>query len=101
MIGIEFDCGKGIGIFAVNTMLIYTFRNMNLRRIELGVLANNKRAINLYDKIGFKIEGVKRQAVFKNGEYIDLIDCAILRDEYSPPWSWCVLKCYFLFFCFD
>ena len=85
MIGNEDDCGKGIGTFAVNAMLNHAFNNMNLGRIELGVLYTNDRAIRLYEKAGFKREGLKRKAIFKNGEYVDLITCAILRDEYTPP----------------
>lgn len=84
MIGNEENCAKGIGAFATNAILMHAFYNMNLRRIELGVLANNARAIKLYEKVGFKREGLKRQAVFKNGKYIDIAQCAILKDEYTP-----------------
>lgn len=85
MIGNGANCAKGIGTFATNSILMHAFYNMNLRRIELGVLANNTRAINLYEKVGFKREGLKKQAVFKNGQYIDMVQYAILKDEYTLP----------------
>lgn len=81
MIGDSENQGKGIGTFAVQEMLHHAFFNMNLRRIELGVLAENSRAQRLYEKCGFKKEGVKRQAVYKNGKHMDLWMYAILKDD--------------------
>lgn len=83
MIGEEKSCGKGMGTFAVKAMIEHAFYNMNLRRIELGVLADNYRALHVYEKVGFKKEDIKRQAIYKKGKYVDLISCAILRDEYA------------------
>lgn len=45
------DCG--IGSFAVRGMLHHAFYNMNLRRVEVEVLADNIRAQKLYEKCGF------------------------------------------------
>lgn len=75
--------GKGMGSFAVAEMLNHAFYNMNLHRVELGVLADNSRAIHLYEKCGFVKEGCKRSAIFKNGGYTDLLLYAILREEKS------------------
>ncbi len=83
MIGSEANRGKGIGTFAVRAMLEHAFQNMNLRRIELGVLENNIPAIRLYEKTGFVKEGMKRQSNYKNGEYISLIIMGILKEEFQ------------------
>ena len=83
MIGDERSCDKGIGTFAVKMMIEHAFYNMNLRRIELRVLIDNYIALHVYEKIGFKKEGIKRKAIYKKGKYVDLINCAILRDEYE------------------
>lgn len=40
-------------------------------RLELTVMANNERAIALYEKVGFRVEGIKEQSIKKNNEYID------------------------------
>lgn len=82
MIGEESSRGKGIGTFAVHAMVEYAFYNLNLRRIQLDVLETNEAARSLYRKIGFKDEGMKRKAVYKNGEYINVIIMALLREEY-------------------
>ena len=83
MIGDSENRGKGIGAFAVNTMVNHAFYNLNLRRIQLEVLEYNLAAQNLYKKIGFVVEGRKRQSVFKNGQYVDEIIMGLLRDEYA------------------
>jgi RimJ/RimL family protein N-acetyltransferase len=74
--------GKGAGEFATAAMLDHAFTDMNLHRVALSVLADNERAIRLYRKIGFVEEGRSREAVFKHGKYMDLIDMALLRHEY-------------------
>lgn len=82
MIGGLNNRGKGIGTFAVKGVLNHAFFNLNLNRIELTVLSNNERAIALYEKIGFKREGIKRKARYKNGKFVDMILYSLLKDEY-------------------
>lgn len=38
-------------------MLEHAFSNMNLHRVELAVLEDNRRARALYEKVGFVEEG--------------------------------------------
>ncbi len=83
MIGGAQNRGRGIGTFAVESMVEHAFNNLNLRRIELGVLENNIPAIKLYEKTGFIKEGVKRKSNYKNGEYISLIMMALLKEEWT------------------
>lgn len=82
LIGKGKDQGKGAGSFATKEMLKHAFLNLNLHRVELTVLASNKIAIRLYEKIGFKCEGTKRKAKFKNGAFVDMHLYAVLREEY-------------------
>ena len=83
MIGDENTQNKGAGSFATIKMLEHAFNNLNLRRIELSVLDSNKRAIHMYEKIGFVHEGVKRQAKYKNGHFVDLHLYSILKNEFN------------------
>lgn len=82
MIGESDNRGKGIGTFAVTAMVDHAFNNLNLRRIELGVLENNSAAIGLYEKVGFIREGVKRKANYKEGEYISMVMMGLLKEEW-------------------
>ncbi|PWF48906.1 GNAT family N-acetyltransferase [Massilia glaciei] len=74
--------GKGVGEFAIQHVLRHAFEDLNLRRVALNVLENNARALHLYRKNGFVDEGRLRQAVAKRGAYFDLIQMAILSDEF-------------------
>ena len=83
MIGCADDRGQGAGSFAVSKMLEHAFLNMNLNRVELSVLESNTEAQSLYEKYGFRYEGTKRAAAFKNGCYVDEYTYSILREEYA------------------
>lgn len=74
--------GKGIGKFASEKLLAHAFLDLGLNRVYLTVRTNNVRAIRLYTTIGFKEEGVHRQAVFKNGKFDDLLQMGILASEF-------------------
>lgn len=62
------------------------FEKLNMNRLWLLVLADNKRAKHIYEKMGFIEEGRQRQAIFKNGEYRDYIMMSILKDEYNKKY---------------
>ena len=83
MIGDEEHRGKGLGTFAVSEIIEHAFYNMNLRRIELSVLKDNIRAQALYKKVGFRTEGEKQEAIFKNGKFVNLYSMALLKSEYN------------------
>ena len=40
-------------------------------RLELTVMKHNERAINLYKKIGYKVEGVREKSVVVDGDHVD------------------------------
>lgn len=83
MIGDSLNRGKGCGTIATKQMLKHAFYNLNLNKVELTVLESNKVAQHLYEKVGFKLEGTKRQAIYKNGEYQNIIMMSILKEEFS------------------
>lgn len=82
-IGDETYQGKGVGKFAIQEVLKHAFLDLNFNRVYLTALIHNCRAINLYEKIGFKKEGVIRQGTFKEGRFIDLVMMSILREDYG------------------
>lgn len=83
LIGSPQDRGKGIGREATHYMLRHAFEDRGLHRIYLSVLQENTAALKLYEKIGFKKEGVKRQDIFKNGQFHDVVIMAMLQSEFS------------------
>jgi putative acetyltransferase len=61
----------GLGT-AMLTKLIELANEEGLHRVGLDVIADNKPAIRLYQKFGFKVEGVKKEAYFgEDGKYHD------------------------------
>jgi ribosomal-protein-alanine N-acetyltransferase len=73
--------GRGRGKEAIALICQHGFRQLNLQRIELGVLTTHRSAIKTYETIGFKHEGVKRKKVYKHGEFIDVVIMGMLKDE--------------------
>jgi RimJ/RimL family protein N-acetyltransferase len=74
---------RGHGTEAVRLIVRYGFMELNLNRIQLDVLAINERAMHVYRKAGFVVEGRMRQAVFHNGIYVDVLRMGILREEWN------------------
>ncbi|MEA2757480.1 MAG: hypothetical protein QOH65_93 [Methylobacteriaceae bacterium] len=64
--------GRGLGVALMQDALRQA-SGRGFVRVELTVRAKNARAIALYEKFGFKREGVCRDAVFVDGHYEDLI----------------------------
>lgn len=74
---------KGYGTEAMRLMVKYGFDSLNLNRIYLNVYETNDRGIRCYEKAGFVHEGRLRQAIFREGRYIDLLVMSVLRSEWS------------------
>ena len=71
VIGIHSDSrGKGIGKALFLHMLEWA-KNVNLHRLDLTVIAENEAAVALYKKVGFEIEGVKRDSLLIDDQYVD------------------------------
>ena len=68
---------------ATRLTLQHGFDDLNLHRIFLRVYDNNPRAIACYKAVGFAQEGVLREAIYKNGSYIDEIEMGILQSEWE------------------
>jgi RimJ/RimL family protein N-acetyltransferase len=82
MIG-ETDCwGQGYGTAAVLEVLRIAFEKMNLNRVWLRVYENNTRAIRVYEKCGFRQEGVLREDHCSGGAYYNTLIMGILKREY-------------------
>lgn len=71
----------GYGTDTMRTICRFGFEMMNLHRIELSVHADNARAIHVYEKVGFRHEGRRRDAVYKFGGYIDALVLGLLEGE--------------------
>ncbi len=75
--------GKGYGTEAMKFILQYGFQVLNLETIHLGVCEFNKPARHVYEKVGFKKQGRKRNFVFREGKSYDLLLYDITKKEWS------------------
>jgi len=82
-IGEEENRGKGYGAEAIRLLLAYGFKTMNLNNIMLSVHADNFAGISCYKKVGFREAGRRREWVFKDGEYVDVIYMDMLAREFE------------------
>ncbi|HOQ99435.1 MAG TPA: GNAT family protein [Anaerolineae bacterium] len=73
---------RGYGSDATRTVLAFAFGELNLHRVELGVLAGNARARRCCEKAGFRLEAVRRAVLFRDGRYHDECLMAVLREEF-------------------
>lgn len=83
MIGDKAYWSRGYGTDAIRTLLGFAFGEMNLRRVDLTVDAENGRGIACYRKCGFVEEVRTRQAIYARGAYADQLVMGILRDEFE------------------
>ncbi len=80
----EKDCwGQGYGREAMALMMRFGFHELGLHRIELEVFESNPRAMKTYRALGFVEEGVRRQAVFQGGRFLDCTHLGMLRPEFD------------------
>lgn len=79
----ERDChGKGYGLEAARLICAHGFDALNLHRIGCGTFAGNVAMIGLAEALGMTREGVRRQAAFKAGRYLDVVEFGMLKDEF-------------------
>lgn len=83
VIGEKAFWGKGYGREALRVLLRYAFFELGLHRVELETFAFNERALRCYRAVGFKEVGVRRQALFRDGAFHDLILMDLLAEEFA------------------
>lgn len=64
--------------------LDFAFEMLNMQKVEAEVLEYNVPAQKLeIDYLGFKVEGRRRRAVYKCGQYYDSLLLGMLREEWA------------------
>jgi putative acetyltransferase len=73
--------GKGVGTALMAAIVDLADNWLNVFRLELTVYTDNERAIALYKKFGFQIEGTHRAYALRAGEYVDSHAMARIRPK--------------------
>lgn len=74
--------GKGLARRAAILAMDYGFGVLNLHKIFLVVDKDNEKAIHIYEKLGFEVEGVLREEFFINGQYRDVTRMCLFQQDY-------------------
>jgi len=67
----------GIGTKLMDYALRWARAKKGVEKVTLGVFSKNLRALRLYEKFGFKVEGVRKRHYYIAGEPEDEIDMAL------------------------
>ena len=74
---------RGFGTEATRLIVGYGFERLGLHRISLEAYAYNARALRVYEKVGFRVEGIRREVEFRDGEWVDEVLMAVLDHEWA------------------
>lgn len=74
--------GKGIAKEASALIIRHGFNALNLRRINCGTSGKNIPMQKLAAYLGMRKEGRRKEALYKNGEYVDIIEYGLLRKNF-------------------
>lgn len=82
-IGSQSFWGNGYGTEAASLLFRHGFEQLNLHRIDSSIIDFNVRSLKMHEKLGFQVEGCRRQNIFKNGAYHDEVILGLLREEWK------------------
>ena len=74
--------GRGYGSEAIRLFTDYAFLEMNMHRVYLGCFEFNNHAKYLYERLGFKSEGVNRAFVYRNGNYYNETSFGVVKKDW-------------------
>ncbi len=75
--------GKGYATQSAKLVMNHAFKHMNLNRLYLGCLKKNTAMNKLAIKLGFIQEGLRRQALFNEGTFQDVVEFGLLKNEFT------------------
>jgi ribosomal-protein-alanine N-acetyltransferase len=76
--------GRGVATDAVQAILTFGFARMNLHRVEAQTIADNHASVRLLQRLGFALEGVRREYSWEeDGTFHDSAVYGLLQSEFS------------------
>lgn len=83
LIGEQSCRNKGFGKIAIDLVIEYAFKNLNIRKLYCEVFDKNEKAKSLYEKCGFIKEAVLKEHVFKAGKYEDVAVYSLFNKNFD------------------
>jgi len=83
MMGRKSEWGLGYAKEATLRIIDFCFNKLAIRKLTLGVVKDNIAAYNLYQNLGFKIEGVFIKHAFYQGKYCDTVRMSMFNPNFN------------------
>ncbi len=77
--------GRGLMSEALQLLLNFAFRTLRLHRVYASAFAHNLPSRRVLEKAGFRQEGLVRSPLFWDGQWRDVAQYGLLREEYAKP----------------
>lgn len=75
--------GRGIVTACVQRLIRHGFEDRQLNRIAIHVAVGNAKSRAIPERLGFKSEGILREAGWRYGHFVDLAVYSLLRSEWT------------------
>jgi len=79
--------GKHLGREALDLEIAYLRGDLGLHRIGLSVVSHNDRAIWMYKRLGFVVEGIERDGIGSEGGFLDDVKMALVVGKPRPDFD--------------
>jgi ribosomal-protein-serine acetyltransferase len=79
----EADQGRGIMTACVERLVQHAFEDRQLNRVAIHVATDNTRSRAIPERLGFKVEGVMREAGWLYDHFVDLVLYAIVCSDWT------------------
>ncbi|MCB9367271.1 MAG: GNAT family N-acetyltransferase [Calditrichaeota bacterium] len=86
-IGRPEDRGKGYATDAKMLLCYHAFCTLNLHRLYTYSYEFNIASQKFNERCGYKVEGRRREHLYRAGRYWDSIETGLLRSEWLPLWE--------------
>ena len=79
----EYFQGKGLVTKSCRVLIDYAFNELKLNRVEMHCGIKNKKSRKIPEKLGFRKEGVIRQAGWLQDHFVDFVIYGMLASEWQ------------------
>lgn len=72
---------RGYASEALRMLVRFAFAELNLRKVYCTILAFNEASVRLFEGVGFRPDGVRREHAFAGGRFVDVLCYAVFRED--------------------